>query len=190
MYEVEVKARLKNREEVVKKLEVLGCKFSEELHQIDTIFAPKGTAYPLFPLGAPAIRVRKQNEKYFFTLKIPQGSRQDSLERELEIKDGEMMIDILRLLKYQEVPTVDKKRIKTKHEDMEIVLDTVKDLGEFIEAEKIVESQDLADRKNTQEELFKFLETLGIKKEDRIIDGKYDIMLFEKLKDKTQGNPV
>jgi len=37
MYEVEVKAHLVNRKEVIKKLESLGCKFSKELHQIDDI---------------------------------------------------------------------------------------------------------------------------------------------------------
>jgi adenylate cyclase class IV len=64
------------------------------------------------------------------------------------------------------------------------VLDQVEQLGEFIEAEKIVTSADPEDRKKTQEELFTFLETLGVAKEDRVIDGKYDIMLWEKLKEK------
>jgi predicted adenylyl cyclase CyaB len=180
MYEVEVKARLLNRESVVKKLNDLGCKFGEELHQVDTIFAPKGTSYPLFPLGAPAIRVRKSNNQYLFTLKIPQSSHQDCIEREMKIEDGPMMIDIFQLMKWDSLPTVDKKRIKTNYQDMEIVLDTVKDLGEFIEAEKIVKSDSQEDRKRTQEELFAFLETLGVSKEDRVIDGKYDIMLYEK----------
>lgn len=188
MYEVEVKARLNNREAVIKKLKNLKCSFSKELHQIDYIFAPKGTSYPLFPLGAPAIRVRKQNDKYFFTLKIPQSSHQDCIEREMEIQDGPMMIDIFELMKWDRLPTVDKKRIKTNYQDIEIVLDEVKNLGDFIEAEKIVKSEDQVDRKKTQEELFAFLETLGISKEDRVIDGKYDIMLYEKLK--TQGNTV
>src|SRR3989344_3732345 len=182
MYEVEVKARLTNRESVVKKLNELGCKFSPELHQIDHIFIPAGVKFPS-PVEdkVGVLRVRKSNDQYFFTLKIPQGSRQDSLERELEIMEGEKMVEILELLKYQEVPTVDKKRIKTNFQDIEVVLDTVKDLGEFIEAEKIVNSESQEDRKKTQEELFAFLETLGIREEDRIIDGKYDIMLFEKF---------
>src|SRR3989344_9501363 len=150
MYEVEVKAVLRDRGAVMKKLQELGCKFSEELHQVDTIFAPKGTPYPLFPLGAPAIRVRKQNEKYFFTLKIPQSSHQDCIEREMEIKDGPIMIEIFELMKWDHLPTVDKKRIKTKVGDIEIVLDTVKNLGEFIEAEKIVTEEKHEDRKKIQ----------------------------------------
>lgn len=185
MYEVEVKAHLRDRESVVKELKDLGCKFGEVLHQVDHIFIPEGIDFPpLIALGIGVLRVRKSNERYFFTLKIPQGSRQDSLEREIEIMEGEKMIEILKLLKYQEVPTVDKKRIKTNLGDIEIVLDDVKGLGEFIEAEKIVKSEDQEDRKKIQEELFTFLGTLGIQKEDRVIDGKYDIMLYEKLKNK------
>ncbi len=179
MYEVEVKAHLRDRASVIKKLKDLGCAFSEELHQVDRIFVPKGTPFPS-PLTTPVLRVRKQNNTYIFTLKISQSSRQDSLEKELEIKDGEKMLEILHLIGYEEFISVDKKRIKTKLNDIEIVLDDVKNLGEFIEAEKIVTHENQEDRKKIQEELFEFLETLGVKKEDRVIDGKYDIMLHEK----------
>ena len=114
MYEVEVKARLKNRQEVVKKLEALGCKFGEELHQIDHVYFPEGLTFPP-PIGTGILRVRNQGDKYFFTLKISQSGRQDSIERELEISDGEMMMEIMKLLKYQEAPTNDKKRVKTEY---------------------------------------------------------------------------
>jgi adenylate cyclase, class 2 len=187
MYEVEVKAKLNNREEVIQKLEALGCKFSDELHQEDHVFIEKDLPFPP-PLFSNVLRVRKQNDKYFFTLKIPQETRQDCIEREMEIDDGEMMMDILKLMKWQEVPTVDKRRIKTKVGDMEVVLDVVEHLGNFIEAEKIVTTDDREERVKVQDELFEFLETLGVKKEDRVIDGKYDIMLYEKLK--THGKTI
>ncbi|MFA6258019.1 MAG: class IV adenylate cyclase [Candidatus Paceibacterota bacterium] len=180
MYEVEVKAKLKNREAVIKKLRDFGCKFSEELHQIDHVYFPEGFVFPP-PIGTPILRVRKQNDKYFFTLKISQSGRQDSLEREMEIKDGEMMIEIIKLLKYQKAPIVDKKRIKTKYKDMVIELDEVKELGEFIEVEKIVTNENPEDRKQIQDELCNFLETLGITKEDFLVNHKYDIMLFHKI---------
>lgn len=183
MYEVEVKAHLRNREAVIKKLKSFGCKFSKELHQVDQIFIPKGAHFPT-PFEVPVLRIRKENQKYFFTLKISQSSRQDSLERELEISDGEKMLEILNFLGYEKFITVNKKRIKTNVEDIEIVLDDVKNLGKFIEAEKIVKHKNHETRKKVQEELFDFLEILGIKKEDRVIDGKYDIMLYEKLNKK------
>jgi adenylate cyclase class 2 len=179
MYEVEVKARLKNRQEVVKKLEALGCKFGEVLHQIDHVYFPESLTFPP-PIGTGILRVRNQGDKYFFTLKISQSGRQDSIEREIEIKDGEMMMEIIKLIKYQEAPTVDKKRTKTKYKDMVIELDEVKDLGEFIEVEKIVTHENPEDRKKIQQELAGFIETLGVAKEDLLVNGKYDIMLFEK----------
>jgi len=181
MYEVEVKARLKNRQEVIKKLEAFGCKFGEELHQIDHVYFPEGLTFPP-PIGTSILRVRNQGDKYFFTLKISQSGRQDSIERELEISDGEMMMEIMKLLKYQEAPTNDKKRIKTEYKDMVIDLDTVKDLGEFIEVEKIVTNENPEERKNIQKELCDFLETLGVPKEDLLVNAKYDIMLWEKNK--------
>lgn len=178
MYEVEVKARLRDRKAVIKKLESLGCRFGKELHQIDHIFIPEGIVFPP-PMGTPVLRVRKQGDNYFFTLKISQGNRTDSIEREIEINDGDKMIDILKLLKWQETILVDKKRIKTNVKGVEIVLDTVKDLGEFVEAEKIVTNDDGEHRKNIQKDLFAFLETIGIPKEDHVVGGKYDIMLHE-----------
>lgn len=179
MYEVEIKAKLNNREEIMEKLHSMGCVFGDELHQIDYIFIPEKESFPP-PLGVPVLRVRKQNESHLFTLKIPQSSRQDCIEKEFEISDGNEMLEVIKLIGYKQVPTVEKKRIKTTLQDMEIVLDLVKGLGEFIEIEKIVETSDPEARARIQEELFSFLSDLGITKEDHVVDGKYDIMLFEK----------
>ncbi len=183
MYEVEVKAVLRERNAVMEKLQSLGCIFGDELHQVDNIFIPNGIPFPP-PLGTPVLRVRKQDDIYLFTLKISQSSHQDCIEKEMEIKDGDMMVEVFKLLKYKQVPTVDKKRIKTKIGDVEVVLDSVKGLGEYIEAEKISTDDNPENRKKIQEELYAFLETLGVSKEDHVIGGKYDIMLYEKLKGK------
>src|SRR3989338_7797544 len=175
MYEVEVKAHLRDRASVFKKLKDFGCKFSKELHQIDYVFIPPKAPYPLFPLGTPALRLRKQNNIYFLTLKIPQSSYQDCIEKEVSIPNGEKMLEILKLIGWNSIPTVEKRRIKTNFQDMEIVLDKVEFLGEFMEVEKIVTSENPKDRTKTKADFFAFLETLGISKEDRVIDGKYNI---------------
>ncbi len=183
MYEVEVKAKLQNRAEVIKKLEALGCKFSEELHQVDDIYTPDTEIFPP-PKGTPVLRIRQQNGVSIFTLKVNQSSRQDCIEHELKIDNKEEMEKIIKILGFKDDVTVEKTRIKTKYRDMEIVLDTVAQLGEFVEAEKMTDEPDPEIRKSIQEELYAFLETLGISKEDRVIDGKYDIMLWEKLNGK------
>jgi adenylate cyclase class 2 len=183
MYEVEVKARLVDRNSVFKKLEALGCKFSHELHQIDEIFTPKEGVFPP-PKGVPVLRIRKENDIYILTLKINQTSRQDCIEHEVKIADKGEMEKIIKLLGFKDDVTVEKRRIKTKYKDMEIVLDSVTELGEFIEAEKITNEADPFARKNIQEELLEFLYTIGVSKGDVVVDGKYDIMLYEKLNNK------
>jgi len=179
MYEVEVKAKLNNREEVLGRLIEMGCIFSEELHQIDHIFIPNGVSFPP-SYDTPVLRVRKQDDKHLLTLKISQSNRQDCIEHELEISDGDKMIEVMNLINYRKVPVVDKKRIKTKHNDIEIVLDIVSGLGEFIEAEKIVSENNPELRQQIQKELLEFLSGLGIPEEDHLAGSKYDIMLFEK----------
>lgn len=183
MYEVEVKSRLRNRKEVFEKLESLGCVWSEELHQIDDIFTPASDVFPP-PFGQPVLRIRNENNKFILTLKINQSSRQDCIEHEVEIKEVEEMEKIIKLLGFRFDVQVDKKRIKTKYQGIEVVLDTVKDLGEFVEAEKVVTESDPAVRIQIQKELLDFLETLGVTREDQVIDGKYDIMLIDKLNQK------
>lgn len=180
MYEVEVKARLRDKENIINKLKEMGCLFSEELHQIDHIFIPKDMIFPP-PFEVPVLRVRKQNDKHFFTMKISQSNRQDCIEHELEISDGDKMLEILKMINYKKVPIVNKKRIKTKLNDIEIVIDVVEDLGEFIEVEKIVSEENGELRKKIQEELLIFLTELGILKEDHLAGSKYDIMLYEKF---------
>jgi adenylate cyclase class 2 len=179
MYEVEVKAKLRDREAIIKKLIERGCIFSEELCQIDHIFVPKDVSFPP-PFDVPVIRVRHQNDKFFLTLKISQSNRQDCIEHELEISEKNKMLDIIKALNFKQVPTVSKKRIKTNFNDIEIVLDVVEQLGEFIEAEKIVDIENMEDRRKIQDELLSFLVELGVSSEDHLLGSKYDIMLYEK----------
>ncbi len=179
MYEVEVKARLKDRKEVFEKLQSVGCIWSGELHQVDDIFS-RDSDITSFAKDRPILRIRDENGKFILTLKMDQSSKQDCIEHESEVGDKGEMEKILGILGFRKEVTVDKVRIKTKYKDMEIVLDTVKELGEFIEAEKMTDEADPEARKKIQEDLYEFLETLGVTKEDKVIDGKYDVMILEK----------
>ena len=70
-------------------------------------------------------------------------------------------------------------RKKAKYNDMEICIDAVEQLGSFIEVEKLSEGDSL----QIQEQLFTFLESLGVTKEDQVIKG-YDTLMWEYLKTK------
>lgn len=81
----------------------------------------------------------------------------------------------IELLGYHQAIHVVKTRTKTKYQDMEICLDEVEELGSFIEVEKIVEGEG----ETVQNELFGFLETIGVSKENRVLKG-YDTLLYIK----------
>jgi adenylate cyclase class 2 len=88
------------------------------------------------------------------------------------------MDGILKLMGYSEEVRVNKTRVKTNFKDYEICIDDVKDLGAFVEVEKIAED---GDGEKIQKELFEFLETLGVKKEDQVMHG-YDTLLWHKYR--------
>jgi adenylate cyclase, class 2 len=132
------------------------------------------------PLGTNVLRIRKAKGKIIFTLKQAQKNELDCIEKELEITNAKEMKDILEILGYKESVHVHKTRLKATLNDMEICLDEVKDLGSFIEVEKLT---DEVDGEKVQNELFDFLQTVGVKKEDRVTRG-YDTLMW--LKDNPQ----
>ena len=176
MKEVEVKAKADNLDSVKEKLESLGCEFSDAVIQDDKIYLPNGMDLGDTRRGLVAMRIRNSNGKYIFNQKVQLENDLDNIEHETEISDPDELHEMLVHLGYYVSSHVNKKRIKCNYKDMEICLDEVKGLGNFVEAEKLTKEDDSL---QVQKELFEFLMSLGIKEEDRATKG-YDIMLYEK----------
>lgn len=174
MREIEVKARVRNKESLVSELEKLGIKLSDPIIQNDVIFSRPVENYGEYIPNFSCVRIRKQNDKYLFTLKKSGINELDSIEHETEISNPEEMTSIVKLLGQVEMARVNKKRQKAVYKDMEICVDEVEGLGSFIELERLVTS---GDPEKIQKELFDFLLTLGIKKEEEINQG-YDTLMF------------
>lgn len=153
-------------------LTALGCVLSSPITQEDSVFTPRGSSHPV-PSGTNVLRIRKQNDKYILTLKQPQINELDCIEKEVEIKNPEIYIDMFKLLGFEAFSHVKKTRQTCTYNGYDICLDEVEDLGTFIEVEKITDGNN---SEKVQEELFTFLESLGIKKEDQVIHG-YDILI-------------
>lgn len=173
MNEIEVKARVLNHDELLQKLSKLGCIFSEPIYQKDTIFVPKGVSIPV-PSGTNVLRIREQKGTYLLTLKQPLTNQLDNIEKEITVSDPDVMQEIILLLGFELSSTVEKTRRTCKYKDFEICIDEVKDLGTYIEVEKFGKNAEII-----QKELFEFLETLGVQKEDQEFMG-YDILLQKK----------
>ncbi len=172
--EIEVKAKVDNIDEIVNKLKAIGCAFGDPLIQHDYIYNEKGLDLKNGHDSA-VLRIREQGERIIFTLKKNRSNELDCIEKELDINNKEVMEDILMLLNYEKTVEVHKKRLKTNYKDYEICVDEVDGLGSFIEIEKMSEEDGL----KIQDELFEFLQTLGVSKENRVLKG-YDSLIWEK----------
>ena len=95
MREIEVKAKLRDKEGVMRKLVELGCRFSEPVTQKDSIFIEPGLTVPI-PPGRTALRIREQDGKYIFTLKQSVLNQLDCLEKEVAIDRPEEMKEIIK----------------------------------------------------------------------------------------------
>jgi adenylate cyclase, class 2 len=181
--EIEIKAEVENLEDLVSKLESLGCKFSNAVKQADRIYIGNGQGIPA-PRGTNVLRIREQDGKYLFTLKQAQTNQLDSLERETHIEDPKVMYDIFKLLGFYEVAMVTKVRRKTTYQEYEICIDQVEELGSFIEIEKVVETDyEMSDEESmkVQEELMAVLTSFGVDPAKRVFTG-YDNLMVAKNK--------
>lgn len=177
MKEIEVKARLKNEKQVLKKLKSLGCVLSKPVRHVDTVYARiVGTLEEYFK-NDHFIRIREKDDgTILVTVKKPLSRKVlTKAERETEVKDGKELEQALFLMGYQIANKVVKKRRSAHFEGYEICIDDVEGLGAFIEVEKMSDGDDGLVRKD----LNKFLISLGVSPEDEVHKG-YDIMAIEK----------
>jgi adenylate cyclase class 2 len=177
MKEVEVKAKLRNKEKVMEKLESLGCVFEAPVTQDDTVYAENIESLEIFRKNTRFLRLRVKNgNKILFTIKEKGVNDLDSIEHETEVGSREQMEGAIKLLGYKEMVRVKKTRVITHYKGDEICIDEVEELGSYIEMERLTET---GDSNQIQDELFSFFESIGIDRKDRVTYG-YDLLLLEK----------
>lgn len=179
MKEIEVKAYLKNNEEVVANLETLGCVLSEPIRQVDIVYTriPAKTVEEYLK-NDHFVRIREKSDgRFIFTVKKPL-SREvlTKAEHETEIVNAKELEQALYLMGYQVANKVIKIRRNAKYKEFEICIDEVEKLGSFIEIEKMSEEDPEAVRKD----LIGFMTSLGVSLDDEVKKG-YDIMAIEKM---------
>lgn len=185
--EIEVKAKVDNLEELKNKLIALNISLSEPIVQNDETFVASDFGqYDQFQPNKNVLRIRENNDRHIFTLKQPQSNELDCVERETVIDDPIEFREALLLMGYKPAVQIHKVRLKAKYKDYEICLDDVKELGSYVEVEKITDEKNAED---VQNELFSFLESLGVSKENRENHG-YDTLVYLKNKMTQSGFPA
>lgn len=167
MIEAEIKFKVENLDEVEKKVKEF-AEFVTEKSEHDIYFNS-----PLrdFRESDEALRLRKDNEGVSITYKGPKIESKTKTRREVKIKidDYNSGVELLESLGFSKSGTVSKKRKIYKNEDIIICLDSVEELGDFVEIEVQTElsSLDLSISR-----IFGIAEKLGFR-EDQSIRKSY-----------------
>ena len=204
MYEVEIKVRIQDLEELRDTIRFNGGLYKISLLHEDTYFnMPKELRD--FKNTDEAIRLRKSeefdknnndfslNSKYYLTYKGKKIDSSTKTRQEIEVKvdNFDNMKDILKVLGFQEVLLIQKERelfeLLYQDEKIEILLDYIPILNQyFMELEMVVSSpQDIDEARGI---LFKLLEIFNVNKEESIrksylelIVEKQEIKLKKKI---------
>ncbi len=136
--EVEIKAKINNLNEIMQKIADLKANFVREEEQEDYYFI-----HPCrdFKETDEAIRVRFSQSGIFLTYKGKRLSEKVKSREELEVKTEENIIDILEKLSFKVYMEIRKVRKIYRYDDLEICIDNVEHLGNFIEIEGIGEKE-------------------------------------------------
>jgi adenylate cyclase class 2 len=169
--EIEVKVKVEDFQNLLTKLQNLGCEFTQPIEQDDTIFINYDRPFVEFTPKDTFLRIRKSGGKTIFTFK--QGEEMNSVEREFVVSDAKQLEDTLVFLGFHAAVRVKKVRRKTTYKEYEICLDEVESLGSFVEIEKITSEN----AEDVQKEMFAFLVSLGVKNTDRVLNG-YDTLTW------------
>ncbi len=145
-YEVEVKYRLANYEQLKARLARLHAEERPAIVQEDTYLSHPARE---FALTNEALRIRKSGQENRITYKGPKrsGPTKTREEIELQVKGGDdALADWLRLfdvLGFRPIATLRKRRasfhLLAREHALEISLDRTENLGDFAEIETIVE---------------------------------------------------
>ena len=153
--EVEQKYRVASLADIRQCLVKLGAALAPPIEQADTYFAHPARD---FARTDEALRLRRVGETNYITYKGPKLDRETKTRRELELplpagtKSFDQYTELLLALGFGQVATVRKRRepgrLTWEGLSLEIALDSVQGLGDFVELEIGTEESNLAAAKS------------------------------------------
>jgi adenylate cyclase, class 2 len=177
MREIEIKARVTDGTKLQAALARQQIVLSEPVTHRDRVFGQlneEGGGTNTLPW----LRIRTETKKgvttQIFTFKRAVTNQMDSIEHETEVVDAEELEAIILQLGFAPYSDLTKTRQKARVGEIEICVDTVEGLGEFIEAERL--TPDDVDYDAVAEELWTLLESLDVSRDDHVSDG-YDVLM-------------
>jgi len=155
--EVEQKYRLDDRDALLAKIAHREATAGEPVTQIDTYYAHPERD---FATTDEALRIRRVGEANFITYKGPKLNATTKTRREIELPlaSGQLSAadwdELLTALSFRRVAEVTKQRqsfhLTHDGQSIELALDQVQDVGDFVELELVVANQSDIDRAQSQ----------------------------------------
>lgn len=178
MREIEIKARLLDKRRLLGSLQAAGIQVSEPIIHRDRVFGPSGVDGADGDNSAPWLRLRTETRggvmKHIFTLKKSVTSQMDSIEHETVVESDDELLKIIAHIGFEPFSDLTKTRQTAKYGDIELCVDTVDGLGDFVEAEKLT-AEDV-DYDTVAAELWAALEQFGISRHEYVTEG-YDVLM-------------
>jgi len=177
MREIEIKARVADKSALIEVLKAQNITLSDSVIQRDQVFGIEGVSGG-DGQSQPWLRIRTETKddttKQIFTLKKSVTSQLDSIEHETEIADEKELAKIIEHIGFAPYSDSTKTRAKARIGEIEICIDTVEGLGDFIEVEKLTDED--ADIDEVTNELWNVLDQFGVTHDQQVTDG-YDVMI-------------
>ncbi|XOU94631.1 MAG: class IV adenylate cyclase [Candidatus Kerfeldbacteria bacterium] len=172
--EIEIKAQVKNFTEVKKNLKKIGAKYIGKKNQIDYYYSLYKRS--IGKKRGSVMRVRHDRIIGETRLEFHKPKNIYAAEEiELEVHSLPIVKRILKEMKAKQEFVIDKERLVYRKGKIEIVLDTIKALGTFVEVE--IEGRDT---KKNRKLLYKMLDQLGIEKSQILLHERYHGMILKK----------
>ncbi|WP_338742132.1 class IV adenylate cyclase [Haloplanus salilacus] len=176
MYEVELKVRA-GHEAVRQRLSSLGAEDAGTVRQIDTYYdAPHRD----FAETDEALRIRREEGEDGSTTRVtykgPLVEAESKSRREIEtgVDDADDLDSILDALGFSPAAVVEKERERYVLDDYTVTLDSIADLGEFVEVEHEALESDL---ESTREGAADRLRDLGLDPDEQIRTSYLGLLL-------------
>jgi adenylate cyclase class 2 len=171
--EVELKAKIGNREETAKRIIAKGGRFLREVSQDDVYFR-----HPCRDLRErdEALRLRREGGSCTLTFKGRRVGSGVKMREEIEagVDDGAAAFALLKRLGFEEAFEIRKKRSIYSLEGAEVSLDSVEGLGEFMEIELILKDGEPGD--GIRERLHGLAERLKVPKEGLMTESYFELL--------------
>lgn len=126
------------------------------------------------------LRLRNKDNKFFLTHKKDNfdesGNWLYSDEYEVEVSDFKVASKIVNNLGFEKLVEVKSHKNYFVHDNYEIVLEEVENLGLFLEVE-LINAEHIIDIKKAKVEIWQFIRSFGLKTSDELLVGKPELIL-------------